>query len=63
MRTLLKSSWLALVGVALILVGVVLAVATGDSDVPNDPNIGAGVLATAGVVILASALLVKVLDR
>jgi hypothetical protein len=63
MTMFVKSSWPILMGAVLVLAGIGLALVTGDSDVPNDPNIGAGVLVLAGVVALASGLLVKVLDR
>ena len=63
MQKLLTSSWVVVAGVVLIVAGIVLSVVTGNGDVPNDPNIGAGVLVVAGVVALASGLLVKVLDR
>lgn len=36
---------------------------TGNGEVPDDPDIGVGVLALAGVVALAGARLVEVLER
>ena len=63
MSNIQTSSWFILAGVAAILGGVTLAITTGDSNVPNDPNIGASLVLLLGIVAGASGLLMRWLDR
>lgn len=57
------SSWFILAAVAAILGVVALALTTGDSNVPNDPNIGASLVLLFGIIAGASGLLMRWLDR
>ena len=57
MKTLFSKYWLVVAGMVLLITGVGLSIFTPASDVPNDPNIGAGILFLFGLIALGVGVL------
>lgn len=54
----MRKHWLIVLGVALVAAGVLSGVlSSGDSQVPNDANIGGGILVMAGLFALFVGLI------
>ncbi len=53
----MKKYWLAALGLLLIIAGVVSSIFTSNnSEVPNDPNIGGGILFILGIALLIAGI-------
>ncbi len=57
MKTTFSKYWLSITGLVLIITGVGLSLFTPASEVPNDPNIGAGILFLFGLIALGVGVL------
>ncbi|NNF55526.1 MAG: hypothetical protein HKN03_13920 [Acidimicrobiales bacterium] len=57
MKHIFSKYWLGIAGLVSIFAGVGLSIFTPASEVPNDPNIGAGILLLFGLIALGVAVL------
>ena len=57
MKNIFTKYWLTIAGLVLAIAGLALAILTPASEVPNDPNIGAGILFLFGLIFIGVGVL------